>query len=201
MCGRYLVEIDEKELVDIVAEAEKNAHKLAAMQSFRDGEIFPTNIAPTISSEHGTVFMKWGFPSLLADKKPHINARSETLATAKTFSDSYANRRCLVPASGYYEWKPVDKKHKEKYIFTLPDRMMMYMAGIYSDDGGFAIITREATDVVSAIHDRMPVIIPHEFADAWLHESADVINDAFTDVEFCPVDSENMLSRQISLFG
>ena len=72
---------------------------------------------------------------------------------------------------------------------------MMYMAGIYSEDFGFAVITRKATDAVAQIHNRMPVIMPSNLADARLHESADVIGSAFTDVAFYPV-----FQQQMSLF-
>ena len=200
MCGRYLIEIDDNELYDIIAEAEMNARSNAehpelggsiaggaAARGFAGGEIFPGSVAPVITSGNAAQFMIWGFPSLAAGRRPHINARSETAATARTFSASMASRRCLVPASGYYEWKTLTGKKKEKYEFRLAGRTPIYMAGIYSGDAGggrFAILTREAAPALAEIHDRMPVLFTKESASVWLGGSPDAIREALTDLTY-----------------
>jgi len=201
MCGRYLIEIDDDVLQDIVRKAEMNITENLMSTPFRGGEIFPTNIVPAVSAGREVSFRKWGIHNFYNESRPHINARSETVAEKKTFADSFINRRCLIPASGYYEWKKIGKNEREKYIFTLPDRMMMYMAGIYTEDGNFAILTRKATESIYPIHDRMPVIIPHKYADEWLMESPNVIDEALTDIEFASVDTGSMSANQMSLFS
>jgi len=169
--------------------------------TFRSGEIFPGNVAPVLAAEREARFMLWGFPNLMPGKRPLINARSETAAVKRTFSDAMASRRCLVPASGYYEWKTIGKKHKEKYEFTLPDRETMYMAGIYSREGQFAILTRAASPSTSKIHDRMPVILPKILSDVWLSESADVILEALTELQSRHIPGKNEKAVQMSMFN
>jgi len=200
MCGRYLVEIEESEILEIIKAAEKNSQNSSAVSQFSGGEIFPTNTAPVIVAGDKAQFMKWGFRGKHSDKRPYINARSETAATAPTFSAAMSERRCLVPASSYYEWKTIDKKQKEKYEFTLPDGTPLYMAGIYSDDGEYAILTREASYDIADIHNRMPVIIPKSLSDVWLNESADVFGEAITELNFIVIPKEEEPPLQMSLF-
>ena len=168
---------------------------------FRSGEIFPGNVAPVLDAEREARFMLWGFPSPIAGKRPLINARSETAAVKRTFSEAMVSRRCLVPASGYYEWKTLGKKHKEKYEFTLPDRETMYMAGIYSRANQFAILTRAASPSTGDIHDRMPVILPKTLGDVWLSESTDVILDALTELQSRHIPGKNEKAVQMSMFN
>jgi len=223
MCGRYLIDDEAFDLREIIAAAERNAHVFGAgvgnaagntaanatgygledpvWPTFRSGEIFPGNIAPVLAAEHEARFMLWGFPNLIAGKRPLINARSETAAVKRTFSDAMASRRCLVPASGYYEWKTIGKKHKEKYEFTLSDRETMYMAGIYSPENQFAILTRAASPSTGDIHDRMPVILPKTLGDVWLNESPDVILDALTELQSRHIPGKNEKAVQMSMFN
>ena len=202
MCGRYLVEIDATELKQIIESAETSADERLDKLSFyfRGGEIFPSNNAPVITAS-GACFMIWGFPSIAPNHQPHINARSETASTSKTFGEAMATRRCVIPASAYFEWKPTGKKRKEKYKFTLKDRSPLYMAGIYSDDGYFAILTRDASPALSHIHDRMPLIIPKSAIQGWLKDSPDVINEALIDLEYNPVPMGDKNPNQLRLFA
>jgi putative SOS response-associated peptidase YedK len=112
-----------------------------------------------------------------------------------------ADRRCLVPASAYYEWKKLVSNRKEKYEFRSPKRTLLYLAGIYSEDRRFAVLTREAAPTVMDIHDRMPVIVPYELTNMWLRESSgifaeavrkssDVFASAVTDLQFTPAPVE-----------
>ena len=201
MCGRYLVEINDEELKEIAAAAEVNArHAEQFSFAFNGGEIFPGSIAPVITANE-ICFMKWGFPSRDAKRPPHINARSETAATSKTFGSGLSARRCIIPASGYFEWKTLDKKRKLKFKFSLPDGSPMYMAGVYSNDGRFAILTREAAPAILEIHDRMPVILPKSLIEKWLKESPDALNEALTDLRFIPVPASDKQPNQASLFS
>jgi putative SOS response-associated peptidase YedK len=210
MCGRFLIEIDEKELKEILSAAENSADERMDKLSFTfsGGEIFPSNAAPVITAD-GVRFMTWGFPSILENQRPHINARSETAATSKTFGEAMKARRCVVPASAYFEWKQTRKKRKEKYEFTLPMRTPLYMAGIYTigpevsphGEGQFAILTRDAAPAMTDIHDRMPVILPKSLIDVWLKQSPEVMNQAVTDLQFEPVPASDRNSNQLKLFS
>ena len=203
MCGRYLIEIGEEELREIIAAAEKergDREDLGQLSfTYRGGEIFPGSTAPVITGNE-VCFMKWGFPSSIANQSPHINARSETAMTSKTFGDAMASRRCIVPASAYYEWKKLGKKRKVKYEVTLTGRATMYMAGIYSDSGQFAVLTREAAPSIIEIHDRMPVILSKSNIDAWLRGSPEVMKEALTDLQLAPVPADEKPSQQLYLF-
>ena len=150
------------------------------------GEIFPGDMAPVVIGGNETRYMTWGFPDL-AGKRPHINARSETAATSKTFGGAMADRRCLVPASGYFEWKPIDKRRKEKYSITPAGGGLMYMAGIYSPGGRFAILTCDAAPEIFAIHDRMPVILSKDRAAGWLNGVPDIQLGAISGLIAAPV--------------
>ena len=208
MCGRYLIEFDADELKEILSTAEDSADERLDQLSFTfsGGEIYPGNTVPVITA-NGVRYMTWGFPSIV-DKHPHINARSETAMNSKTFGEAMADRRCVVPASAYFEWKQTGKKRKEKYEFTLPDRVPLYMAGIYSTgpevsphgDGRFAILTRDAAPSIMQIHDRMPVILPKPAIDMWLKKSPEVVAQALTDLQFSPVPASDKNPNQLKLF-
>ena len=188
MCGRYLYNVDEKDLKNILESIERSNSEQSISVSFAGGEIFPGNSVPVITA-YETRFMIWGYPSLAEERRPHINARSETAAAKRTFSAAMTVRRCLIPASSYYEWKALcGKKQKEKYEFKLPDSEVMYMAGIYSLDNRFAILTREATPPIAEIHNRMPVIIPESHIKMWLEGSDGVLQETITELIFMPAN-------------
>ena len=114
-------------------------------------------------AELGTELLQWGFPGF--DKgKLLINARAESVKDRPTFADSYAERRCVLPAAGFYEW---DKK-KEKVTFTVPENRILYLAGIYrpyGEEKRFVVLTREANASMAQVHDRMPLILSR--AEVW----------------------------------
>jgi putative SOS response-associated peptidase YedK len=187
---------------EIVDAAEKSAqerlHEFSF--SFKGGEILPSTVAPVITANKKIQYMKWGFPCSIANKAPHINARSETAMNSKTFGEAMTTRRCVVPASAFYEWKPTGKKSKTKYEITLPGRATMYMAGIYSEDGRFAVLTREASPSIIVIHTRMPVILPKSIIDVWLNESPDVMREALSDLRYAPILANRNQPEQLKLF-
>lgn len=110
--------------------------------------------------------------------KSVINARVETVFEKPYFRGAIKYHRCLVPATGFYEWKPPEPGEKGKTpVFIHPENMEegFLLAGLY-DGEGMAICTREASEKMSRIHDRMPVIVAPGDAEAWLRsqESAEV---------------------------
>lgn len=191
MCGRYSVVTEEeaieiREIIDEVNERYANAPELAAM---RTGEIFPTNVAPLLVAGAGGAearLMAWGFPRFQGPGVI-INARAETAMEKPLFRNSLERRRCVVPSTGFFEWKHEDgRAKKDKYLITLPGESALWMAGFYDtfkDKAGkpytaFVILTTEANASMAALHDRMPVILPMGLRDRWLRDpdaAADIL--------------------------
>ena len=144
------------------------------------------NIAPTQDvavvrpSEAGRelTLMRWGLiPSWTKDPKkaPLLNnARSETVAEKPSFRAAFKSRRCLIPASGFYEWKR-EGKLKQPYYFRRPDDRPLAFAGLWEkwhDIESCTILTTDANELMAQIHDRMPVILsPNDYGE-WLDPAA-----------------------------
>jgi putative SOS response-associated peptidase YedK len=105
-----------------------------------------------------------------------INARGETVHQRPAFRDAFKNRRCVVPADGFYEWEGPKGKRTPLW-FHRPDNSLLFFAGLYESwqpepevwEPTYTIITTEANGLISRVHDRMPVILPEERVDDWLH--------------------------------
>jgi len=123
--------------------------------------------------------MEWGLvPHWIRDpataRRP-INARAETLTERPMFRGLLQHNRCLVPASGFYEWKR-DGSRKVPYYFRLKDADLFAFAGLYEvwhdTDGSalstYTLITTTANEVVAPLHDRMPVILRREDEERWI---------------------------------
>ncbi len=114
----------------------------------------------------------WGFVPHWDKAKPIINARKESLDTKVTFDKSFRERRCLIPADGFYEWGIVNGK-KLPFRFILKTHKIFAFAGIWHQDPKteepeFAIITTEPNSLVAKVHDRMPAILPKNRELDWL---------------------------------
>lgn len=183
MCGRYYIAQDAENemLADIIRQAQERADR-AGLSMTASGEIRPTNIAPVIATSAvkrtiGAYPMRWGFTHPTR-KLLVFNTRSETAAEKPLFSDSMTNRRCLIPASGYFEWKKLEDGNKQKYAFTSMDGSPLFLAGLYlrNDDMKlpcFTILTQDATDSIKGIHARMPVILTSDQAELWFSPEDD----------------------------
>ncbi len=154
--------------------------------------IAPTQDAPVVRltpSGRQLALLRWGLiPSWAKDSKfkaNTINARAETVSEKPTFRDAFKNCRCLVIADGFYEWK-TEAGGKQPYLFARKDDRPMAFAGLWQrwEKGpesieSFTIIVTSANDVVSEIHDRMPVILDPKHFDAWLdvdsHSAGEVL--------------------------
>ena len=134
MCGRYVVFTDEEndELIEIINGINQRYKNEA--QQMKTGEIFPTNTVPVItagSDNHGDLnLFKWGLPNYAKPSAVIINARSETLQEKPTFRRLISAGRCLVPASGFYEWKAAEgadnsSKKKDKYLIRTAASKLM----------------------------------------------------------------------------
>lgn len=177
MCGRYMLfdEAQNEELHRIIEEINHRLKDNPEAPALKTGEIFPTDTVPIIVSRHGSKSAhpaKWGFPKF-SKSGVIINAKGETL-NETMFRKSFQDRRCIVPACGYFEWRK-DTPEKEKF-FIHTGKPLLYMAGlygIYRDKNdkpytGFVIITTEPNAAISPIHNRMPVILSPDKAEQWL---------------------------------
>lgn len=175
MCGRYYFDT-EKDILEVIKILEELNSK-----HIKTGEIFPTDNVAIISKgckKMTTSIMKWGFPKW-DGKGVIINAKSETCAEKKMFSKPLMEKRCVIPSTGFFEWqKNDDSKKKDKYLFTMKDTSMLYMAGLYNlfkiNDTllpCFVILTQEANSSISDIHNRMPVILYKDELENWLFDN------------------------------
>ena len=164
MGGRYqLADQDNDEVEEIIREVQRNIDGGAPIKT---GEIYPSNVVPVYQKE-GLKALSWGFPKWNC-KGLIINARSETAAEKNMFSKALRERRCVIPATGFFEWARVSGKAKDKYIFKVPGQRLLYMAGTANGEN-FVIFTRTANQYMT-IHDRMPVILEAAEMDAWLRD-------------------------------
>ncbi len=165
MCGVFYVDDDT------MREIEKIARKID-QKSAATGDVHPSQPALILRADHGKMVsevLKWGYEAYW--KKTLIfNARSETVQERPMFRRDFEERRCLIPAGKFYEWKQDSTKQKEKYEFFTPDKIL-YLAGIYHKDpegDRFIILTREADGCMTGIHPRMPLILYEKDIGKWL---------------------------------
>jgi putative SOS response-associated peptidase YedK len=173
VCGRFVASSTRDLLVDW----------FAVEQVEEDAQLPPSyNVAPTddvytvATSEQGRRLLRvtpWG---LVAGDgaTPLINARAETLAERPVFRDAFEQRRCLIPADGFYEWETIEGGGKQPYVFAPADGRPVGFAGIYGRRGTCAIVTSAARPPVDRLHDRMPVVVAPDRWDVWLDIGADL---------------------------
>jgi putative SOS response-associated peptidase YedK len=180
MCGRFVLES-----IDEVFQRFRLSGSEDLMGNIRPRyNIAPSHYAYIISrnakQENRLEMMKWGLvPSWSKDPKVGnrmINARVETIAIKPSFKHILKTNRCLVPCSGFYEWKAVGTKKVPHYI-GLKNRKIFCLAGLFDiwkeRDGNnlktFTIITTQPNNTLKPIHNRMPVILHQELEDQWLN--------------------------------
>jgi putative SOS response-associated peptidase YedK len=186
MCGRYtLVAGDEEQIAEFDLGL---CEPVTPNRNNRPTDLVPVIRLPEEESRRSLQHLRWGLiPSWSKDPKTAykmINARSEEAAAKPAFRDAFRRRRCLVPCSGFYEWKAAPgapkSARKEAFVFGRPDHRLFALAGLWDrwlDAEGkpvetFAILTRAADETVSPIHDRMPVIMDKGHYEEWLGREA-----------------------------
>src|SRR6478735_2639469 len=196
MCGRFVVANVGSELVGVLR-VDVEAEDLPAPSY----NIAPTSqvaiVLDSAKTEPPTRRLevaRWGLvPSWAKDVKigaRAFNARAEELEDKPMFRNALAKRRAVVPASGYYEWKQVGDQKIPHYIHPA-DESPMFFAGLYEwwkdaskpDDDparwvlSFTILTRDAIGRLGSIHDRMPLFVDADHADAWLDPTTENVGD------------------------
>lgn len=145
--------------------------------------IAPTQEAPVVRATRDggreIAMLRWGLvPFWARDLKvgtKMINARAEGIEAKPAFRDAIRQRRCIVPATGFFEWQG-EAGRKQPFAVTLPGHALIAFAALWERwtpaQGDpvetFTIVTTEANEQVARIHDRMPVILPRDAVDTWL---------------------------------
>ncbi|MFN8576167.1 MAG: SOS response-associated peptidase [Candidatus Sericytochromatia bacterium] len=191
MCGRYTISI-------LLEEIEKYfGVEVPEIYQPRYNSA-PSQFLPVITNKEPNIvqFFKWGLIPYWS-KDPNIghkmiNARSETITEKPSFKNPFKTKRCLVIADSYYEWKNTEEG-KIPYRIKLKDNNVFAFAGIWEiwnkeeSIKSFSIITTKASDEISDLHERMPVILPYENYKAWLNnelkedEALSIIKDCLKD--------------------
>jgi putative SOS response-associated peptidase YedK len=182
MCGRYVSSSTPDEIARYFGADEQPERPLEPSW----------NVAPTddiyvvlerddtriVAEHHWGLVPFWAKSPAIGTKM--INARADGLATKSAFKDSFARKRCIVPADGFYEWEQLPgQKVKQPYLINRPSGEPLAFAGLWASwrppgpegEGGLrsaTIITTTANDLMGRVHDRMPVILPASAWDAWL---------------------------------
>lgn len=182
MCGRFVLHCDLDEIKD----------------AFTVEEILGTfepsfNIAPgqdiaavVDGGRNKLIKVRWGLVPSWSKEPPArearlINARAETIQEKPSFARLFKNRRCLIPASGFYEWRVVRDKKVPVFV-RLQSQGLFAFAGLYDIWHGSSgetvvsgtIITTEPNELLAPIHNRMPVILPLSATGVWLNSTVDL---------------------------
>ncbi|MFQ5501116.1 MAG: SOS response-associated peptidase [Phycisphaerae bacterium] len=208
MCGRFtLIQPEEVDLIDEIEdlpEEMKPRYNIAPSQ--------PVLVIRPDSSTGGLTagMLVWGLiPSWADDRRIGarlINARSETVAEKPSFRGAFRQRRCLIPADGFYEWQSITgSREKRPHYIRRPDARVFLFAGLWErwspKAGGAAvesctILTTEANERIRSIHNRMPVILSAGAGRRWIDPNQ-THPDSLRDL-LQPVASESLIATPVS---
>ena len=166
MCGRYVVTNPVSKTKKIV----KSAIKVEDIENYNAHPYQNLPVIKKYTNGNTLENLKWGIiPSWFKNKdfKPLINARLETINEKISFKKLIKVSRCVAPADGFYEWKR-EEKNKIPYYFLRKDKKNLYFAGIY-EGNQFCLITEQASEHISKIHHRQPVIIYEKDINRYLN--------------------------------
>ncbi|RLP99041.1 SOS response-associated peptidase [Micromonospora sp. BL1] len=177
MCGRYATTRSAADLSGLFESADETGGVTP------DYNVAPTDPVPLVRlAPEGHRLLSLGRWGLLpqwsrsaAGAARMINARAETVATSRAYASSFARRRCLVPADGWYEWVRLADGGRQPYFMTPRDGSVLAFAGIWSvwESAGtarltFSVLTTAAVGELAEVHDRMPLLLSPERWAGWL---------------------------------
>ncbi len=177
MCGRFTLTVDP---ADLQAAYPEYTFPTQGRPRFNIAPTQPVLAVPN-DGKHSADYFTWGLIPVWA-KDPSmgsrlINARAETLAEKPSFRGGYKYKRCLIFSDGFYEWKTLpDQKAKVPHFIRLKSGQPFAFAGLWDEwhapDGSLikscTIITTEPNELMSSLHNRMPVILPRAAQAQWL---------------------------------
>ena len=212
MCGRYTLTVKQEELLQrffIKQITEELMNELKPRYNIAPSQKM---LAVKQSPEHGErelAAFSWGLiPFWAKDQKIRyktINARSETVTEKPAYCAAIKSRRCLIPASGFYEWQQEkNSQYKQPFYIAMTSGDIFAMAGLWESWKGpeglvivsCSILTTSANEIMAPVHQRMPVIIDEENYDCWL--DLEEKNPEKLKVLFKPYVSEKMICYPIS---
>lgn len=186
MCGRFFTTLPVDELKLIFGTSNPPPNYPARYNVAPTQPVLAVRINPA-TGERSLDALRWGLvPHWAKDLSVGarcINARAETIERTPAFREAFARRRCLIPASGFYEWQK-SAAGKQPYAIRPKDEPLFAFAGLWENwrdrdagEGGewirsCTIVTCAANALLSPIHERMPVILPREAWPVWLGETA-----------------------------
>lgn len=207
MCGRFTNWAKPEQIGKEFKVGKKNPDLYKARYNIAPSQM----IGAVLTSENGRILsaLQWGLvPSWAKDSdigNRMINARAETLSEKPSFRDAFKKRRCVVPASGFYEWQKKGSGAKQPFYFYLKDKEVFGFAGLWEEwidkqTGDVletcTIITTEANDILKPVHDRMPVILKPKDYDEWLDPKEN--NTERLQKLLVPYSAEEMASHAVS---
>ncbi|AIO18851.1 Putative SOS response-associated peptidase YedK [Candidatus Izimaplasma bacterium HR1] len=209
MCGRFIVSYTYAELVSFMS------------STFDIFDLDPSIEAPRYNIAPGTEVLSiindgdnyragnliWGFIPFFAKESSTgykmINARVEGIERKVSFKDSFLHKRCLILADGYYEWKKV-LNQKQPFLIKNRDDKIFFFAGLWSkyidkDNKviySTTILTKEASNELVDIHDRMPIILDEDNAKLWLDKDVQEVEELFSILDTS--NQQNITKKRVS---
>ena len=180
MCGRFTNKMTWHEIVELYGLTEGDFRPNLRPRL----DIRPTDPVLIVRNREGggreATFVKWWLVPAWAKEEDHsysmFNARAESVATRRSFSGPFRHRRCLIPASGFYEWTAAEKgRRKTRFYITTRSGAPLTFAGLWEWNEHLGIesctiIVTEPNALLARIHNRMPVILAREDWEGWLKE-------------------------------
>ena len=178
MCGRFTLTAPAETIRAHFGLAEtEHAGVLEPRYNIAPSQEVPVVFQPEAGADHAMQFMRWGLVPRWAREArtaySMINAKAETLADKPAYRMPFRRQRCLIPATGFYEWKALRTRKQPYYIHQYHDDLFAF-AGLWEYWKGDAeiysctIITMPADDRIKSVHDRMPLIMSPAYYDRWL---------------------------------
>jgi len=198
VCGRFTSTEDKKNIKRLFPASETSGY------TDKSYNISPSNLINVIYENNNNLLIDtfiWSYSFFSKQNNITqfvINARIETINDKYLFKDSFVKRKCLIIANGYYEWKIIDNQ-KQPYLISIPKNELLFFGGIWREEirdnkktNVACIITKEANEKLSYVHNRMPLIMSHneglDFLDdnenKFLQNNKSIIED---DLDFYPV--------------
>jgi len=181
MCGRYYRRSDKQKIAEVFRTGVPTTFEILPSYNVAPQTFQPVVAFNKKSLERELLQMRWGLvPYWASDPKvgySTINAKAETLTTSPVFREAIKRRRCLVPADGFYEWQPIDRKNKQPFAFALKDGSLFALAGLFDvwkdkQTGqalfSYSVITTDPNELLEPFHNRMPVIVKPADYERWL---------------------------------